>query len=124
MRQGVLQAEICGRVLTYPGGLCQASVEVGGGPWAFWIRRRCARAPRLTSVLDPRVGSGAGDEMFDGVIPRGEALRPLDLSRRYTRVACRQQSFGSRPRRIGVSEGLARAKVWQLVGGSGPAGTG
>ena len=52
-------------------------------------------------------------------------MRPLDLSRRYTRVACRQQSFGSRPRRIGVSEGLVRAKGWKLVvGSSGLAGTG
>ena len=46
--------------------------------------------------------------MFDGVIPLGEALRPLDLSRPST-VRWRQQDFGSRPRRIGVSEGLARA---------------
>ena len=66
----------------------------------------------------------AGDEMFDGVIPLGEALRPLNLSRRSTRVACRQQGFGSRPRRIGVSEGLPRAKVWMFVfGSSGLAGT-
>jgi hypothetical protein len=72
----------------------------------------CARAPSLTSVHDPRVGSGAGDMMFDGVIPLGEALRPLNLSRRSTRVACRQRVFGSRPRRIGVSEGLTRAKGW------------
>ena len=96
----------------------------GGGPWACWIRR-CARAPGLTSVRDPRVGSGAGDEMFDGVIPLGEALRPLDLSRPSTRVACRQQVFGSWPRRIGVSEGLTRAKGWRFVfGSSGLAGTG
>ena len=66
----------------------------------------------------------AGEEMFDGVIPLGGALRPLDLSRPSTRVACRQQSSGSRPRRIGVSEGLPRAKVWMFVfGGSGLAGT-
>jgi hypothetical protein len=32
----------------------------------------CARAPSLTSVHDPRVGSGAGDVMFDGVIPLGK----------------------------------------------------
>jgi hypothetical protein len=53
----------------------------GGGCVRVWL---CARAPGLTLVLDPgwlRIG----DEMFDGVIPRGEALRPLDLSRRYTR---------------------------------------
>jgi hypothetical protein len=36
------------------------------------------------------VGSRAGDKMFDGVIPLGEALRPLNLSRPCTR-ACRQQ---------------------------------
>ncbi len=40
----------------------------------------CARAPSLTSVHDSRGGSGAGDMMFDGVIPLGEALRPLGLS--------------------------------------------
>jgi hypothetical protein len=56
--------------------------------------------------------------MFDGVIPLGEALRPLDLFGRYTRLACRQQSFGSRPRRIRVSEGLTRTKGWQVVVGS------
>jgi hypothetical protein len=95
-----------------------------GGAWACWIRC-CARAPGLTSVHDPRVGSGAGDEMFDGVIPLGEALRPLDLSRPSTRVACRQRVFGSWPRRIGVSEGLTRAKGLKLVfGSSGLAGTG
>ncbi len=62
----------------------------------------CARAPSLTSAHDPRVGSGAGDKMLDGVIPLGEALRPLDLSRPFTR-ACRQEMYGSRPRRIGVN---------------------
>jgi len=67
----------------------------------------CARAPRLTSVRDPRVGSGAGDKMFDGVIPLGEALRPLSLSRPSTR-ACRQENAGSQPRRISVKEGLTR----------------
>jgi hypothetical protein len=40
--------------------------------------------------------------MLDGVIPLGEALRPLDLSRPFTR-ACRQEMYGSRPRRIGVN---------------------
>jgi hypothetical protein len=30
------------------------------------------------------VGSRVGDKMFDGVIPLGEALRPLDLSRPCT----------------------------------------
>ena len=62
-----------------------------GGACARWIELIvCARAPGLTSVHDPRVGSGAGDKMFDGVIPLGEALRPLDLSRPSTRT-CRQQ---------------------------------
>jgi hypothetical protein len=96
-----------------------------GGAWACWIWC-CARAPGLTLVHDPRVGSGVGDEMFDGVIPLGEALRPLDLSRPSTRVACRQRGFGSRPRRIGVSEGLTRAKgrckVVVVVDSSGRAG--
>jgi hypothetical protein len=106
------------------GGLSSAAMgNSGGGPWACWIRR-CARAPGLTSVHD----SGwfrVGDEMFDWVIPLGQALRPLDLSRRSTRVACRQQSFGSWPRRIGVSEGLTRAEGWKFVlGSSGLAGTG
>ena len=36
-------------------------------------------SPSLTSVHDPRVGSEAGDVMFDGVIPLGRALRPLGL---------------------------------------------
>jgi len=36
------------------------------------------------------VGSRVGDKMFDGVIPLGEALRPLDLSGPSTR-ACRQR---------------------------------
>jgi hypothetical protein len=44
------------------------------------MRVMCARAPSLASVHDPGDGSGAGDMMFDGVIPLGEALRPLDLS--------------------------------------------
>ena len=58
-----------------------------------------------------------------GVIPLGEALRPLSLSRPSTRMACRQRGVGSRPRRIGVSEGLARAKGWMFVfGSSGLAG--
>jgi hypothetical protein len=62
-----------------------------GGACARWIELIvCARAPGLTSVRDPRVGSGAGDKMFDGVIPLGEALRPLGLSRPSTRT-CRQR---------------------------------
>ena len=53
--------------------------------------------------------------MFDGVIPLGEALRPLDLSRLSTRVACRQEDSGSRPRRISVSEDLPRTRWSKLV---------
>ena len=34
--------------------------------------------------------------MFDGVIPLGEGLRPLDLSGRSTRVACRQRAYAWR----------------------------
>ena len=70
------------------------------------VRFVCARAPSLTSVRDPRVGSGAGDMMVDGMVPLGEALRPLGLLRPTTR-AWRREHAGSRPRRIGVSEGCA-----------------
>src|ERR687895_299225 len=42
-----------------------------------------------------------------GVIPQEMRLRPLGLSRPST-WGCRQQQSGSRPRCIGVSEGLAR----------------
>ena len=69
----------------------------------------CARAPSLTSVRDPRVGSGAGDMMFDGVIPLGEALRPLGLSGPSTGVvaagACREPAAA-----ICVTKGLARTR--------------
>ena len=82
-------------------------VGLGGACGRLLVRVVCARAPSLTSVRNPRVGSGAGDMMCDGVIPLGEALRPLDLSGPSTRT-CRQQQFGSRPRRISVSEDLAR----------------
>jgi hypothetical protein len=62
--------------------------------------------------------------MFDGVIPLGEALRPLDLSRRSTRALVAAGAVRSRPRRIWVSEGLTRAKGWKfVVGSSGLAGT-
>jgi hypothetical protein len=46
-----------------------------------WDVRAGARA-----YFGPRrgVGSRVGDVMFDGVIPLGEALRPLDLSRPST----------------------------------------
>jgi hypothetical protein len=67
----------------------------------------CARAPSLTSVHGPRVGSGAGDMMCDGVIPLGEALRPLSLWRRSTgrwqAGACREPAAA-----ICVTRGLAR----------------
>jgi len=46
-------------------------VIVSGGAWASWVGRIvCARAPMLTSVLDPRVGSGAGDKMLMGCCSR------------------------------------------------------
>jgi hypothetical protein len=45
--------------------------------------------------------------MFDGVIPLGEALRPLGLSGPSTRT-WRQEAAGSRPRRIWLMTGLAR----------------
>ena len=38
----------------------------------------CARAPSLISVHDPGCFR-VGDMMVDGVIPLGEALRPLGL---------------------------------------------
>jgi hypothetical protein len=53
-------------------------LRVLGGPWARspgWV---CARELSLISVLDPgwlRVG----DMMVGGMIPLGEALRPLGL---------------------------------------------
>ncbi len=79
----------------------------GGACARLMMRVACARAPSLTSVLYPLVGSGASDMMFDGVIPLGEALRPLSLSRPSTR-AWRQDTVGSRPRRIWLTKGLAR----------------
>jgi hypothetical protein len=45
--------------------------------------------------------------MFDGVIPLGEALRPLGLSGPSTKW-WRQEAAGSRPRRIWLTKGLAR----------------
>ena len=76
--------------------------SAGGACARLMVGVLCARAPSLTSVRDPRVGSGAGDMMFDGVIPQGEALRPLGLFRPSTR-AWRQETAGSRPRRICVT---------------------
>jgi hypothetical protein len=90
-----------------------------GGAWARVGRIVCVRAPSLTSVRDSRVGSGAGDKMFDGVTLVGEALRPLSLSGPFTRT-CRQDDAGSRPRRIGVMKGvLARARDRLDVGCAG-----
>ncbi len=64
--------------LTYPAALCQGLILCAsglrhrfGGAWASWVGRIvCARAPMLTSVLDPRVGSGAGDKMLMGCCSR------------------------------------------------------
>ena len=51
-----------------------------GGSWAWWSGRVwCVRAPGLISVRDP--GFGVGDVMVDGVVPRGDAVRPLGLWR-------------------------------------------
>jgi hypothetical protein len=80
--------------------------RTGGACARLVVRVVCARAPSLTSVHDP-VWLRAGDMMVDGVIPLGQALRPLGLSGPSTR-AWRQERAGSRPRRIGVSEGCAR----------------
>lgn len=50
-----------------------------GGLWAWWMGRLvCARAPSLILVRGPEV-LRVGDVMVDGVIPLGEALRPLCL---------------------------------------------
>jgi hypothetical protein len=85
-------------------------VVLFGGACARWRGcLLCARAPGLTSVRDPG-WLRAGDMMFDGVVPLGEALRPLDLSRPSTR-RWRQRVFGSGPRRICVSEGSTRTGV-------------
>jgi hypothetical protein len=88
----------------------------GGACARLLVRVVCARAPSLTSVHDSRVGSGAGDMMFDGVIPLGEALRPLGLSGPSTRT-WRQESVGSRPRRIWLTRGLARTGKLMRVPG-------
>src|SRR5690349_8561451 len=56
--------------------------------------------------------------MFDGVIPLGEALRPLSLSRRPAPCpTCPQNDAGSRPRRIGMKMVLTRANVLEEVRG-------
>ena len=51
---------------------------LGGACARLAVRVVCARAPGLISVRDP-VGVRVGDMMVDGVIPLGEALRPLGL---------------------------------------------
>ena len=82
-----------------------------GGRWACWLRGSFARG-RPGLLRSAALGLWwAGDEMFDGVIPLGgkRCGRSIFLGRPRG-VACRQQGFGSRPRRIGVSEGLTRAK--------------
>ena len=98
-------------LLTCPGGW------VSSGGWGQVRRggrsvggRVCARAPGLTSVRDPRVGSGAGDVMFDGVIPLGEACCGRSIFLGRPPEGCRQQGIGSRPQRICVSEDSARTE--------------
>ena len=56
----------------------------GGGALSFAARPdgMCAWTPRLISVRDPTLW--VGDMMVDGVIPLGEALRPLSLSGPFT----------------------------------------
>src|SRR3954451_1627899 len=104
-----------GPVSSAASGLSGLEVLVGGGACArllVWIV--CARAPSLTWVRDPG-WLRAGDMMCDGVIPLGEALRPLGLSRPSTGW-WRRDPAGSRPRRIGVSEGCARReRVMRVV---------
>jgi len=80
---------------------------VGGACARLMGHALCARAPGLTSVRDPRVGSGAGDMMFDGVIPLGEALRPLGLSGPST-WAWRAGGCGEPAAAICVTKDLAR----------------
>ena len=74
---GVIQqrAKARGRVLTCP--IVVLSSLEGVSIVERWDVRAGARA-----YFGPRrgVGSRVGDVMFDGVIPLGEALRPLDLS--------------------------------------------
>jgi hypothetical protein len=53
--------------------------EVVAGAWARWVMEHgYARALSLISVCDPDL-PGVGDMMVGGVIPLGEALRPLGL---------------------------------------------
>ena len=57
------------------GGTPVVLVGCGRGGWGSGV---CARAPSLILVRDPGL-SRVGDMMVDGVIPLGEALRPLGL---------------------------------------------
>ena len=57
----------------------KGNAAVVGGLWARLVGSGvCARAPSLISVRDPEFLQ-VGDMMVDGVIPLGEALRPLGL---------------------------------------------
>ena len=81
-------------------------------PWPERALRR--QNPREEpSALDAHAGICAGGcqqrRSLPRLIPLGQALRPLDLSRPST-VRWRQQDFGSWPRRIGVSEDLTRTE--------------
>src|SRR4051794_2592665 len=51
---------------------------VGGARVSWIVRSWCAQTASLISVHDPAVRR-AGDMMVDGVVPLGEALRPLCL---------------------------------------------
>src|ERR687895_387718 len=68
-----------------PDPIVRVELRVDGGARSF-VRVVCARAPSLISVHGPG-GPGAGDMMVDGVVPLGEALRPLGLSGPSTRAA-------------------------------------
>jgi len=60
--------------------LSDCSLSAAGGALSFAARPdgMCAWTPRLISVRDPTLW--VGDMMVEGVIPLGEALRPLGLS--------------------------------------------
>ena len=71
--QGPASPYLCRDLASSAGsGVVGVELRLAGGACARLVGRVvCARAPSLTSVRDPRVGSGAGDMMFDGVIPLG-----------------------------------------------------
>src|SRR6202035_353444 len=96
-----------------PGVVWVELLNAGGACARLRVGVLCARAPSLTSVRDPG-WCRAGGMMFDGVIPLGEALRPLGLLRPST-TAWRQENAGSRPRRICVTRGLARTGEFMRV---------